>query len=72
VSAESDATALVERGMADFGRLDVHVANAGVIQVRPVSALETKDLAVVTLSRSLAVHLAPRAVRANVVAPGPP
>lgn len=45
VSVRAQAATVIDRAMADFGRLDVLVTNAGVIQVGPVSALETEDFA---------------------------
>jgi NAD(P)-dependent dehydrogenase (short-subunit alcohol dehydrogenase family) len=45
VSVEAQAQALIARASAEFGRLDVLVTNAGVIQVGPVPAMDTKDFA---------------------------
>ena len=45
VSVQDQAEAVVESAVADFGRLDVLVTNAGVIQVGPVSAMRTQDFA---------------------------
>jgi NAD(P)-dependent dehydrogenase (short-subunit alcohol dehydrogenase family) len=45
VSVQAQAAAVIDRAVAEFGRLDVLVTNAGVIQVGPVSALETDDFA---------------------------
>lgn len=45
VSVEAEARALVAAAHERFGRLDVLVANAGIIQVGPVGALRAEDFA---------------------------
>jgi short-subunit dehydrogenase len=45
VSIEADAQRLVHTATDRFGRLDVLVANAGIIQVGPAAAMRTQDYA---------------------------
>jgi short-subunit dehydrogenase len=45
VAVEADARRVVETAQERFGRLDVLVTNAGVIQVGPAAAMRTQDFA---------------------------
>lgn len=44
LSSRPDAETVVETAAQRFGRLDVVVANAGIVQVAPVSALDAQDV----------------------------
>lgn len=43
VTSTADSTRLVAQTVASFGRLDVMVCNAGIVQVKPLLALEADD-----------------------------